>query len=71
MVETHALYRSVGKKIVSLGGVFDLAVEQPQLFRKLSKKASGSNSIFDQLTHLRAQGIYHNSGVLDSAMEQS
>ena len=24
----------VGKKIVSCGGVFDLAVEQPQLFRK-------------------------------------
>ena len=25
--------------------------------------ASGSNSILDQLTHLRAQGIYHNGGV--------
>ena len=33
--------------------------------------ASGSNSILDQLTHLRAQGIYHNGGVPDSAMEQS
>ena len=33
--------------------------------------ASRSNSILDQLTHLRAQGIYHNGGVLDSAMEQS
>ena len=32
---------------------------------------SGSNSILDQLTHLRAQGIYHNGGVHDSAMEQS
>ena len=27
----------MGKKIVSCGGVFDLAVEQPQLFRKLPK----------------------------------
>ena len=33
MVETHALHRYVVKK--SLVGVFDLAVEQPQLFRKL------------------------------------
>ena len=31
--------------------------------------ASGSNSILDQLTHLRAQGIYHNGGVPDSVME--
>ena len=29
MVETHALYRLVGEKKVSYGGVFDLAVEQP------------------------------------------
>ena len=33
--------------------------------------ASGSISILDQLTHLRAQEIYHNGGVSDSAMEQS
>ena len=33
--------------------------------------ASGSNSTLDQLTHLRAQGIYHNSGVPGWAMEQS
>ena len=33
--------------------------------------ASGSNSILDQLIHLRAQGIYHSGGVPDSAMEQS
>ena len=33
--------------------------------------ASGSNSILDQLTHLRAQEIYQNGGVQDSAMEQS
>ena len=34
MVGAEALYRQVGKKIVSCGGVFDLAIEQPQLFRK-------------------------------------
>ena len=33
--------------------------------------ASGSNSILDQLTHLRAQGIYQSGGVPDSATEQS
>ena len=33
--------------------------------------ASGSNSILDHLTHLRAQGIYRSGGVPDSAMEQS
>ena len=33
--------------------------------------ASGSNSILDQLIHLRAQGIYRSGGVPDSAMEQS
>ena len=31
------LYRSVGKKKVSCDGVYDLAVEQKQLFRKLPK----------------------------------
>ena len=33
--------------------------------------SSGSNSILDQLTHLRAQGIYQSGGVPDSAVEQS
>ena len=33
--------------------------------------ASGSNSILNQLTHLRAQGIHHNGEVPDSATEQS
>ena len=33
--ETHALYHNVGEKKVSYGGVFALAVEQPQPFRKL------------------------------------
>ena len=32
---------------------------------------SGSNSILDQLTHLRAQGIYQSRGVADLATEQS
>ena len=36
MAETQALYREVGEKKSSLAhGVFDLAVEQPQLLRKL------------------------------------
>ena len=34
---THDLYREVGEKKVSSSGVIDLAVEQPQLFRKLKK----------------------------------
>ena len=33
--------------------------------------ASGSNSILDQLTHLRAQGIYQSGRVSYPAMEQS
>ena len=33
--------------------------------------ASGSNSILDQLTYLRGQGIYQSGGVPDSATEQS
>ena len=43
MVGAHALYRQVGKKIVTSGGVFDLAVEQPQLFRKLIKNKNKHN----------------------------
>ena len=36
------------KKIVSFGGVFDLAVEQPQLFRKLSKnKTKNKWQVYD------------------------
>ena len=34
------------KKIVSCGGVFDLAVEQPQLFRKLPKNKNKTQSWF-------------------------
>ena len=33
--------------------------------------AAGSNSILDQLTYLRAQGIYQSGGDPDSAMDQS
>ena len=33
--------------------------------------AAGSNSILDQLTHLRNQGIYQGGGVPDSTMEHS
>ena len=33
--------------------------------------ASGSNSILDQLTHQRSQGIYRSGGVPDSAMEHA
>ena len=43
MVGTQALYRQVGKIIVSCGGVFDLAIEQPQLFRKLPKNKNKTN----------------------------
>ena len=39
MVGTQALYRQVGiKKIVSCGGVFDLAAEQPQEKEEEKKK---------------------------------
>ena len=47
----------------------DTIPDQPKMPNYVT--VSGSNSILDQLTHLRAQGIYHNRGVLDSAMEQS
>ena len=47
----------------------DTIPDQPKMPNYVT--ASGSNSILDQLAHLRAQGIYHNGGVHDSAMEQS
>ena len=40
--------------------------DQPKMPNDVT--ASGSNSILDQLTHLRAQGIYHSGGVSDSAI---
>ena len=47
----------------------DTIPDQPKMPNFVT--ASGSNSIVDQLTHLRAQGIYHSGGVPDSATEQS
>ena len=47
----------------------ELIPDDPQMPNYVT--ASGSNSILDQLTHLRAQGIYRSIGVPDSAMEQS
>ena len=47
----------------------DTIPDQPKMPNYVT--ASVSNSILDQLTHLRAQRIYHNGGVPDSAMEQS
>ena len=47
----------------------DTIPDQPKMPNYVT--ASGSNSVLDQLTYLRAQGIYHTGGVHDSAMEQS
>ena len=47
----------------------ELFSDEPKLPNYVT--ASGSNSILDQLTHLRAQGIYRSGGVPVSAMEQS
>ena len=47
----------------------ELIPDQPNMPNYVT--SSGSNSILDQLTHLRAQGIYQSGGVPDSAMEQS
>ena len=47
----------------------DTVPDQPKMPNYVT--ASGSNSILDQLTHFRAQGIYNSGGVPDSAIEQS
>ena len=47
----------------------DLIPDEPK--RPNYVTASESNSILDQLTRLRPQGIYKSGGVPDSAMEQS
>ena len=47
----------------------ELIPDEPKMPKFVT--ASGSNSILDQLTHLRARGIYQSGGVADSAMEQS
>ena len=52
-----------------LGKFLELIPEKPNMPNYVT--ASGSNSILEQLTHLRAQGIYRSGGFPDSAMEQS
>ena len=47
----------------------ELIPDQPKMPNYVT--ASGSNSSLDQLTHLRAQGIYRSGGFLYSAMEQT
>ena len=47
----------------------ELMPDEPKMQNYVT--ASGSNSILDQLIHLRAQRIYQSCGVLDTAMEQS
>ena len=47
----------------------ELIPDEPKMNNYVT--ASGSNSILDQLTHLRAQGICQSDRVSDSAMEQS
>ena len=47
----------------------ELIPDQPKMPNYVT--AVGSNSILDQLTHLRAQGFHQSGGVPDSATEQS
>ena len=47
----------------------ELIHDEPKMSNYVT--ASGSKGILDQLTHLRAQGIYQSGGVPDSAMEPS
>ena len=51
-----------------LDKLLELIPDQPKIPNSVT--ATGSNSILDQLTHLRAQGIYQSGGFPDSAMEQ-
>ena len=53
----------------ALDKFLELIPDQPKITNYVT--ASRSNSILDQLTHLRAQGINQSGGVPDSAMEQS
>ena len=50
-----------------LNKFLELIPDEPKMPNYVT--ASGCNSILDQLTHLRAQGIYQSGGVPDSAME--
>ena len=67
------LYNSLPKYLRDTESVktekLELIADEPKMTNCVT--ASGSNSILDQLTHLRAQGIYQSGGVPDSAMEQS
>ena len=47
----------------------ELIPDEPKMANYVT--AAGSKSILDQLTHLRAQGIYEGGGDPDSATEQS
>ena len=58
-----------GKFKFEVDKFLDLIPDEPKILNYVT--ASGSNSILDQLTHLRAQGIYQSGGVPDSAMKQS
>ena len=70
MVIHHTLtYWRIILSMIKLDKFLDTIPDQPKMLNYVT--ASGSNDILDQLTHLRAQGIYHSGGVPDSAMEQS
>ena len=59
----------IEKFIFELDKFLELFPDQPKIPHYVT--AAGRNCIIDQLTHLRAQGIYRSGGVPDSAMEQS
>ena len=77
----HRLYNSLPKYLRDIESVktekfkfeldkfLELIPDQPKMSNY--DTASGSNSIIDQHTHLRAQGIYETGGVPDSPLEQS
>ena len=47
----------------------ELILDEPKMPNYVT--AARSNSILDQLSHLRAQGIYQGGGVPDSATQQA
>ena len=57
------------KFIFELDNFLELIPDEPKMPKYVT--ASGSNRILDQLTHLRAQGIYQSDAVPDSASERS
>ena len=57
------------KSKFELDKFLELIPDEPKMPNYVT--AAGSNSILDQLTHLRAQGICRTGAVPDSAMEQS